>query len=978
MMLAALLLLVATARADEVSYRDHLLPVLKNRCLLCHNPDQLKAGLDLSSFAALMNGGSGGAVVAAGDADGSRLFQVVSHQAEPFMPPNQPRIDDAELGVLRQWIEGGLLDQPGGRRQEAANHAVAVLVAATDDDAPAPAPTRLPKEPLEQTDRGAITCLAVSPRGTLAALGEAGQILLYDTGTLELVGILPFAEGVPMSLAFARGGTHLLAAGGRAAQSGQAVLIDVLTGERVIVVGDTLDQLLAADLSRDLGQIACGGPDRKVRRFATRDGSTLQTIDKHTDWVTAVSFSPDGVLLATADRGGNLFVWEAFSGQEYLLLETHPAAITAVAWRADSNLLASACEDGSVRVFDVNEGKRIAAFRAHPLGVLAVGFAADGRIVSAGRDRRVLVSDGGGKPLRAIDGLLDIATAAAFSSDGARVIGVDFSGAVSVWNSGDGALAGRLDACPPTLESRRSAAAAELARLDPLANDAADRLAAADAAARGPREQHLAAESARRAAQARLEAAAARLAEARLALEANERARADLDAGLLSASEHERAASKLLATAETAHATALARVDERDAEARHKQALLDPLATALAAIETSAAAAPADAALASLLAHTHDAVLAGRRAVAEAQVALADARDQAVVTQAKRDDRAAEHNRAAQDAALLRQRLVDLAAQRDQFMRSAAEAEAQLAPAAADTGAALQDEVRSREESLRREQLLAAARNAAAPLLAAREQATRDLARWEAEIVNMECIATQRAQRDAEARHRELVAGREAACAGLISAEARLNDLRWDSDLLAARAGYVRIGIARDRDHAATTAAARQQAMLDRDDGIRFRDATAAGLAPLRARAGAAPANPALLDAVAQADRLIAALTRDVQAQDDRIAAHDRLLAGLQRRIDAAEQALLAGADATPARTAALLEQVAAIDEAALALDAAHHAENEDAALLAAIGARLEQLEGSYQATLARAIGDASRSLAGPTATTEPAVAGTR
>ena len=101
---------------------------------------------------------------------------------------------------------------------------------------------------------------------------------------------------------------------------------------------------------------------------------------KHTDWVTAVEFSPDGVLLATGDRNGGLFVWEAETGREFFDLRGHTAAITDVSWRLDSNVLASASEDGTVRLWEMENGGNIKTIGAHGGGVASVRFAKDGRL----------------------------------------------------------------------------------------------------------------------------------------------------------------------------------------------------------------------------------------------------------------------------------------------------------------------------------------------------------------------------------------------------------------------------------------------------------------------------------------------------------------------------------------------------------------------------------------------------------------------
>src|SRR5690606_21021928 len=112
-------------------------------------------------------------------------------------------------------------------------------------------------------------------------------------------------------LRFSRNGAILLAAGGRGGHSGFVVLYDVKTGKRLTRIGDELDVVLAADINNSHTLVALGGPQKVVRIYSVETGELVHEIKKHTDWIYALEFSPDGVLLATADRNGGMFVWEA-------------------------------------------------------------------------------------------------------------------------------------------------------------------------------------------------------------------------------------------------------------------------------------------------------------------------------------------------------------------------------------------------------------------------------------------------------------------------------------------------------------------------------------------------------------------------------------------------------------------------------------------------------------------------------------------
>jgi hypothetical protein len=74
---------VAAAADAPPSFDSDVLPILREKCCSCHNADKKKGGLDLTSHGQAMAGGSSGEVIAAGDPDGSYLWQVVTHASEP-------------------------------------------------------------------------------------------------------------------------------------------------------------------------------------------------------------------------------------------------------------------------------------------------------------------------------------------------------------------------------------------------------------------------------------------------------------------------------------------------------------------------------------------------------------------------------------------------------------------------------------------------------------------------------------------------------------------------------------------------------------------------------------------------------------------------------------------------------------------------------------------------------------------------------
>ena len=546
----------APADAAKITYDDHVRPIFREHCFSCHRQDNAKSDLMLDSYAAAIKGGAGGEVVLAGDLESSRLWMLVSHQEEPKMPPMQDKLADAKLETIKAWIAGGVLENAGSKAE--VSNKPKLKMSSTSGSArpegPPPMPEGLSRQPVVYTPKTrAITALAASPWAPLVAVAGHKQISLYHTDTAELIGVLPFPEGVPHVLRFSRDGSLLLAGGGRGGQSGRVVVFDVKTGQRAMEIGEEVDVVLAADINDDHSRIALGGPGRVVRVFDTADGKLLHEIRKHNDWIYAVEFSPDGVLLATADRGGDLLVWEADTAREYQNLKAPAGAINDVSWRLDANVLASCGEDGTIRLWEMEAGQQVKNWGAHGGGCASVKFTHDGRLVSSGRDRQVRTWDAAGAQQIAFEAFPDVALRAVFSHDGARVIGGDWTGQVRMWNGADGAALATLAMNPPTLEIAAASAATAAAEAQ---SAAATAVAAADSAKQTLAQKVAAAK-----------AAADQLAAAQAAVAAAEAAVKAAEAERVAAEQQTAAAEQAAAAAKEAAAKAAERAAAAKAEA---------------------------------------------------------------------------------------------------------------------------------------------------------------------------------------------------------------------------------------------------------------------------------------------------------------------------------------------------------------------------------------------------------------------------
>ncbi|MEZ5966535.1 MAG: c-type cytochrome domain-containing protein [Planctomycetota bacterium] len=418
------------AKDEElVTWRNRIEDLLGERCAGCHDQDSKKGGLDVTSFAAVREGGSSGNTLVPGEPDQSRLYRLVAHEERPFMPKDEDRLPAAAIAALRRWIEQGASEDEAGARAFLAAKAKTAATATSASDArdagPAPWPQGWPTVELRTFEHpGVIKSLARSPRAGLLALPGHGQVVLLDT-ELAPVGVLASELDQVELVGFSPDGATLFAAGGERGKRGQIEIFDLRSGQCLGRVGKERDTPLAAAVSSARDLVALAGSGKYARAHGI-DG-TLSFAAKHDDFVLSLAVSSDGKLLAAADRSGVIRVYTTRGGRLEQTLTGHAGAVNAVAFLTDTRI-ASAGADGTVRLWDAAAGRELWRQNAHAGEALAVATGPDARIASAGSDGRVRVFAANGKPLAQSPPVGEWLYAVAFGTTGDTVLAGDWRG----------------------------------------------------------------------------------------------------------------------------------------------------------------------------------------------------------------------------------------------------------------------------------------------------------------------------------------------------------------------------------------------------------------------------------------------------------------------------------------------------------------------------------------------------------------------
>ncbi len=98
-------LCVTVLRAEDITFEQHIRPILKTHCFLCHGEEEKpKAKLDLRLTSLIKTGGKSGPAIIVQDVDKSLLWKRISTDE---MPDGPKKLSVKEKELIRLWIAGG-------------------------------------------------------------------------------------------------------------------------------------------------------------------------------------------------------------------------------------------------------------------------------------------------------------------------------------------------------------------------------------------------------------------------------------------------------------------------------------------------------------------------------------------------------------------------------------------------------------------------------------------------------------------------------------------------------------------------------------------------------------------------------------------------------------------------------------------------------------------------------------------------------
>ncbi len=371
----------AGAETKSPDYTKDVVPIFAKYCSGCHNDSDLDGELSLVSFAKLQKGGEKGAVIIPNRADASLLIRMVTGEVEPAMPPkDNPQPTEAEIGVLRAWIDAGAHGPDG-----------------EESDYPE---LSTPKITPVAGVHPYLTSLALSPDGKQLALGRYRHVELVDLATGKTIAKTKELPGKVNSVAYSADGQMFVAASGIPGLYGAATICKSPDGTVVSQIKGHKDALYDACFDPQGKLLATCSYDREINLWSVETGKLVRTLTGHNGAVNDLEFSKDGNVLASASADATVKLWKVKTGERLDTLGQPESEQCAVAFTPDGNAVVAGGADRQLRLwqFVSRERPEINPLKfsqtSHESAIVKLAFSPNGRrLVSASEGRELVLWD---------------------------------------------------------------------------------------------------------------------------------------------------------------------------------------------------------------------------------------------------------------------------------------------------------------------------------------------------------------------------------------------------------------------------------------------------------------------------------------------------------------------------------------------------------------------------------------------------------
>jgi DNA-binding beta-propeller fold protein YncE len=415
---------VVASRAEPVSFKKDIAPILQNNCFACHGPKKAEGGYRVDHFEKVVAAGdSGSNGFTAKDLEGSESFRrITSTDKDERMPKDGDPLPSEQVALLKQWIEEGA-QYDGGDPKAALT---SIMPPPMHQAAPEAYRTTIP-----------ITAVAFSADGKELFAGGYHEITVWNPENGQLIRRIGNVGQRVYQISFKPDGSQIAVACGAPGRLGEVRIYNPASGELIKVIAPTVDVAYDVQWSPQGDRLATCAADGIIRLFDAGGFGEQLMITSHSDWVFAVAWSPDGTKLASASRDKTAKVFDSKTGELAITYSQHNAPVRGVLFHPDGAEVYSSGSNNKWERWQISDAKRT---KEVGVGGEPYKFVRQGDFfflpTAEPRVRQYKAKEG--DQVREFPGATDWCLSAAVHEATGRVAAGTFDGEIRLWQLADG------------------------------------------------------------------------------------------------------------------------------------------------------------------------------------------------------------------------------------------------------------------------------------------------------------------------------------------------------------------------------------------------------------------------------------------------------------------------------------------------------------------------------------------------------------
>lgn len=419
------------------SFSRDIAPILRAKCVTCHNAEKGKGGYRLHTYHDLLKPGeSKEPPVVPGQPARSKLHALlVATDPDDRMPQKDDPLPPAQVALIDRWIaEGATFD---GSDPKAVLESFAVRP-------PHPEPPAVYLRPVP------LLALAFTPDGREIAASGYHEVTFWNVTNGSLVRRVRQLPQQIQAIAFSPVSNVVAICGGTPGLAGEVTLVDPagVTPHRVLASAG--DVVLCLAFSPDGRFLLAGGADNVIRVLEMSSGRELRRLEVHADWLLGLAFAPDGKQFASASRDKTARLFSAGNWELEETYDGHAQPVFTVAFARDGKRVLSGARDQEIHAWTPKDAKKVFEIDGFGSDVTRL-LCVNDTLFSVSADRVVRqhrVEEKKAGLVRAYPAAADTVHAVAFDAASRRLATGGHDGMVRLYDSEQGGLTLEFTAAP--------------------------------------------------------------------------------------------------------------------------------------------------------------------------------------------------------------------------------------------------------------------------------------------------------------------------------------------------------------------------------------------------------------------------------------------------------------------------------------------------------------------------------------------------